>query len=416
MNIIHFSTLNRGGAAQAAYRLHKNMLKNGYKSLFLVNSQSGSDSSVIEVNTKRFDYHRNILLQRIEDYLHLYDKNYCFYDRQRYSIENSKKLIEKIDLKPAAIFLHWISKFVNLKVIKELQDYYKVPVYWYLMDMAPFTGGCHYAWDCDGYKNSCENCPAILNKRSKKIAVKTLNYKSSILSQMEVEILSPTSLLTEQSSSSSLFKGLRTHFLPIAVDQDIFKPMQKTEVRSNYNIPLDKKVIYFGTSNIHERRKGYQYLKEALMHLSKSADPSNSIIVTAGVTNKVNELFAETGIKHHHLGYLRGDIALAEAYNVSDVFISPSIEDSGPMMLNESMMCGIPIVSFKMGVAVDLVEDGVTGYKVELRDSKALATSIMKILSLKDKEYSRMSINCRNKAIEILSQDIQIKKLAEILA
>ena len=416
MNIIHFSTLNRGGAAQAVYRMHKNILKNGYKSLFLVNSQSGSDSSVIEVNNNRFDYHRNVLLQRIEDYLHIYDKDYCFFDRQRYSIESSKKLIEKIDIKPDAIFLHWISKFVNLKVIKEVQDYYKVPVYWYLMDMAPFTGGCHYAWDCDGYKNSCENCPAILKKCSKKIATKTLNYKSSILSQMEVEILSPTSLLAEQSRSSSLFKGLRTHFLPIAIDKDIFKPMHKTEVRSKHNIPLDKKVIYFGTSNIHERRKGYHYLKEALIHLSKSADLSNIIIVTAGVTNKVNELFTEIDLTHYHLGYLRGDIALADAYNISDVFVSPSIEDSGPMMLNESMMCGVPIVSFIMGVAVDLVEDGVTGYKVELRDSKALAKSIIKILSLKGKEYSRMSMNCRNKAIEIFSQDIQIKKLVEILA
>ena len=416
MNIIHFSTLNRGGAAQAVYRMHKNILKNGYKSLFLVNSQSGSDSSVIEVNNNRFDYHRNVLLQRIEDYLHLYDKDYCFFDRQRYSIENSEKIIKKIDLKPDAIFLHWISKFVNLKVIKELQDYYKVPVYWYLMDMAPFTGGCHYAWDCNGYKTSCENCPAILKKCSKKIATKTLNYKSRILSQMEVEILSPTSLLTEQSRSSLLFKGLRTHFIPIAVDKDIFKPMHKAEVRSKHNISLDKKVIYFVTSNIHERRKGYQYLKEALIHLSKSADPFNIIIVTAGATNKVNELFAEIDITHHHLGYLRGDIALAEAYNISDVFVSPSIEDSGPMMVNESMMCGVPVASFKMGVALDLVEDGVTGYKVELRNSKALATSIIKILSLNGKEYSRMSMNCRNKAIEILSQDIQIKKVVEILA
>ncbi len=30
----------------------------------------------------------------------------------------------------------------------------------YMMDMAPMTGGCHYAWDCEKYKMKCGGCPA----------------------------------------------------------------------------------------------------------------------------------------------------------------------------------------------------------------------------------------------------------------
>ena len=56
-----------------------------------------------------------------------------------------------------------------------------------------------------------------------------------------------------------------------------------------------------------------------------------------------------------------------------------SIEDSGPMMINESIMCGTPVVCFDMGVARDLVHTGRTGYRAALRDSSDLAFGIREV-------------------------------------
>lgn len=46
---------------------------------------------------------------------------------------------------------------------------------------------------------------------------------------------------------------------------------------------------------------------------------------------------------------------LFEVYCAADVFMSTTIADSGPMMVNYSIACGTPVVSFPIGVAQDLV-------------------------------------------------------------
>ena len=40
---------------------------------------------------------------------------------------------------------------------------------------------------------------------------------------------------------------------------------------------------------------------------------------------------------------------LVNFYNSSDFMINYTIEDAGPMMINESLACGIPVISFRIG-------------------------------------------------------------------
>jgi len=91
------------------------------------------------------------------------------------------------------------------------------------------------------------------------------------------------------------------------------------------------------------------------------------------------------------------------------VFLCPSIEDSGPLMINESIMCGTPVVSFDMGVAPDLVHTGKTGYRATLKDSEDLARGIYKLLNLSDTEYAQMSGNCRELGLKLYSPSVQLQ-------
>jgi len=47
---------------------------------------------------------------------------------------------------------------------------------------------------------------------------------------------------------------------------------------------------------------------------------------------------------------------------VLDLFIFPTRADNLPLVLQESMACGTPMVSFKVGGVPDLVRPGITGY------------------------------------------------------
>ena len=90
--------------------------------------------------------------------------------------------------------------------------------------------------------------------------------------------------------------------------------------------------------------------------------------------NSVNT-FAKISIPVKQVGMLN-ESGLIRAYQAADVFISPSIEDSGPLMVNQAMMCGTPVVAFKTGVALDLIDGYETGYAADLKDSKELSDGI----------------------------------------
>ena len=283
------------------------------------------------------------------------------------------------------------------------------------MDMAPLTGGCHYAWDCEGYKSSCENCPAILNNSKKGMSKKILQNKVDIVSKMELYALMGSGWSMKQTQSSAIFKNTKIYPFAVGIDENIFKPLSKTDLRKKYNIPLDKRVIYFAATKIFEKRKGYDYLIEALKKLSNHKAMSDVIVVIAGKSKYLDTLFKDFKIDYINIGYLNGNSALAEGYNLADVYLSPSIQDSGPMMVNEALMCGVPVIAFEMGVAVGLIKNGVHGYIAKLKDSNEFAKCILKFLDLTEEEVNKMSVNCRKLAFETNSYEKQMKNFINIL-
>ena len=120
-------------------------------------------------------------------------------------------------------------------------------------------------------------------------------------------------------------------------------------------------------------------------------------------------------INHTCLGYL-DYILLAKAFQSSDVFLCTSIEDSGPMMINQSLMCGIPVVSFKMGVSLDLVKNNITGYLAQLKNCHDLAIGLTQILKLNVVESSNMSSNCIRLSDKLLKSSDFYKKLSILLS
>lgn len=417
MNFVHFSTYDRGGAAQAAYRFHSNLVASGHQSSFFVMYKTCTDENVI---TSKYRWSSTIskIKNRLKIKLHIYKEKYSFYNEEFNNKMDFDFYKKNINFKPDAIILHWVTEFVDLKVIKQLQDEYNVPIFWYLMDMAPMTGGCHYAWDCDGYKDLCQACPAV-EWPYKGLPVTLLKYKKELLDSMDIKVLSGTGWLKKQLLNSTIFKKKSIYDLMLGIDIDVFKPVDentKKSVREKYGITSDCKVIFFGASKIHDERKGFMYLIKALESLSAddNLNRTNLAIVTAGKIENEN-VFANIKIKHFHLGYLKGSKELAQAYQLADVVVSPSIEDSGPMMINESVMCGTPVVAFDMGVASDLILTNETGYLANLKDVDDLAYGIKNLIELNEDECMLMQGKCRDIAMKKTSEHVQLNTFLNIM-
>lgn len=334
---------------------------------------------------------------------------------EKFTIRKARRIIKRLTFTPDGFIYLFPQKFLTAGDLYYLNDKTKAPIFWYMMDMAPMTGGCHYAWDCTGYTRQCGACPGIFSDNPKDKTNKNWKKKSAFIEKTNITPIAGSEWQYKQLKQSSLFKNKPHHKLLLPIDDRIFIPSDKITARKEFGLPLDKRLIFFGSVNANEYRKGFKELTTALSLLSddRSFTGNEDIhLVIAGKFNK--ELNEGLAYSHSFLGFLDHD-RLAQAFNASDVFVCPSIQDSGPMMINQSVMCGTPVVSFETGVAPDLVHTGVTGYCAKIGDTEDLAKGIKFVLGLSKHELEIMQRNCCELAKEFCNPQTTARQMVKYI-
>ena len=69
----------------------------------------------------------------------------------------------------------------------------------------------------------------------------------------------------------------------------------------------------------------------------------------------------------------------------------------------------------EMGVALDLVITGKTGYRAKLKDSKDLAHGIYTLINIPDAEYELMTKKCRDLSLELFQTSVNLTNWLQIL-
>ena len=408
MKILHLSTSDHGGAGAAAFRFHKNIVSRGIDSRMLVLSRQSGDATVVQLEIpnvpSRICRLASKALLKIRT-----NPDYYFQDQSMSGLSSKLDYFDEINFYPDLIVAHWVSNFVSVEDLYRLSGKGGIPVLWYLMDMAPLTGGCHYAWDCEGYKNQCGNCPALYSSDSRDLSSRNWRKKQAYIQRMNVTTVAG-SWLIGKAGMASLFTGKRKENIMLGVDSSVFLPGSRTDARKSLGLPADKKILFVGSQSMKQKRKGMQYFLDAMRILEKNkhADKENMVILTAGDAT-LNKSLRKSRFRSIHLGFL-GQDELVRAYQAADVFVCPSVEDAGPGMVKQSIMCGTPVVSFKMGVAGDLVRTNSTGYCAILMDSGDLARGIVQILNLNSVDAEIMSSNCRDTGLRLCNEEVQVDK------
>ena len=84
------------------------------------------------------------------------------------------------------------------------------------------------------------------------------------------------------------------------INTKIFKPRNKNFLRKKYNIPLNKKVIFFSAQDIRDERKGFIYFKKIIKKLTHN---NKFYFISLGKKN-----FDLLNIKNHkHFEFLPND-------------------------------------------------------------------------------------------------------------
>jgi glycosyltransferase involved in cell wall biosynthesis len=332
---------------------------------------------------------------------------------QTHGYYRTKSILKKVNFKPDIIIYLFQQNFLTARNLYELNRITGAPVYWYLMDSAPLTGLCHYSWDCLGYTKGCGYCPALYSNNVNDQSSINFKYKINYLSKTDINIISASEWQYRKAIESQLFKTKPNFKVLLSIDPNEYDFISKKDGKKKLNLPDYKKVIFFGGTSISDIRKGMKYLISALEILKSTYNGliDNILLLVAGNYDSAN---FSLPFDYMNLGLLQGSEQLASAYQAADIFLCPSIEDSGPMMINQSIMTGTPVVSFEMGVSLDLVITGKTGYRAKLMDSNDLAQGINFILELSDEARVQMSTNCRELALKSYHPEVTTQQLIEI--
>ncbi|MGB3516903.1 MAG: glycosyltransferase family 4 protein [Elainellaceae cyanobacterium] len=276
-----------------------------------------------------------------------------------------------------------------------------------LHDMWSLTGHCAYSYDCNRWKTGCGQCPypdiyPSIRHDSTRWEWK---LKDWVYSRSSLTIVTPSRWLTKQAKSSML-GHLQIHHIPYGIDTNAYQPLNPDLCRFALGIPLNKRVLLFSSDNLKDSRKGGDLLVKALQQLPPSLK-QECVLLTFGRRTALIE--AAVDMEEIHLGYITSDRLKSVAYSAADLFIFPTRADNLPLVLQEGMACGTPMVSFDIGGVSDLVRPGVTGYLAQPEDTDDFCQGIVDLLE-DDEKRQAMGENCRRIALEDYALELQAER------
>lgn len=417
MKILNLTTTDCGGAGRAALDLHLRFVDDlGYQSSVVVLKRTTEEPHVFEVPF------RARLLRRIERRLALgatVNQSYQFngFSEKGTGISADVILRTYNDV-PDVINLFSVNGFVNGAAIAQLHRLTNAPVYWFLADMAPITGGCHFSMGCEGFVAGCFGCPAIQEPRHASLPSEELRSRMASLSGIPLTLVAGTTALERQVRESTLFCRHEVKRIGYFVDDQLFRSKDRRSAREQLTaitgevLPADRTVIAVGSTHMSQRRKGMPELVQSLALI----DQKHSEIAA-----KVHVIFCGNSpppVSFDKLSYSTiGNLSLEQLallYNSCDIFVSPSIDDIGPFMLLEAMMCERPAIAFKTGVALDVIENEETGLICSEMTSKQLTESILKAVKWPLSEKLRIGRQAREAALAFYGWARSKKKILKM--
>ncbi|OUU19339.1 MAG: hypothetical protein CBB97_19580 [Candidatus Endolissoclinum sp. TMED37] len=391
MNVLHLGMSDQGGgAANATRRFVAASRERGIDAeLHVINRTSGCDfvSSSVGKLTKLYALNKPFLervyFKRTAENLGSPYTSTCL----KYPMD-----LGWINSNFDIVHMHWIASAFDFGTLSKI----KVPIVWTLCDEWAYTGGCHYAFDCEGYKTGCKNCPMIRSWTD--VSSRQLVRKAMLPQSRSMAFVGKSRWVSERCKQSIVGRSAEVHTIPNGLDLNLFGRHNKADARRALGLDAAKKYALFGAVNAKSSlRKGYAQMKDILNKMRGRIDDLGLVIFGAEEVDS-SEF---PGYDVTTLGVLRDDLSLSMAYAAVDVTLFPSLQENLSNVILESIACGTPVVAYNVGGNPDLIVNDITGRIVDECDNLGFAEAICDVLvgSAID------SIACRDFAVKNFNYD-----------
>ena len=368
--LVNQSDVN-GGAARAAYRIHKALLGIDQDSQMWVNDAHTDDETVrLPLNLGQRALSK--LRKPVAGVLG-YLANTSSTGLQSPALFPSFWPERLNDSDADIVNLHWINR--EMMSVRDLSRIRK-PVVWTLHDMWPFCGAEHYTLEDRfrvGYRVDNQSAVAtgldfnrIVWERKKK------NW------QRRMHIISPSNWLADCARQSALMHDWPVRVVHNPIDTERWTPGDRGRSRQLMNLPADIPLMLFGAmGGAADPRKGFDLLRQALSILRNEMKGMELVVFGQGSPRYPPDL----GFPTHYMGPISSNLSLQLLYRSADVLVIPSIQDNLPNTGLEALACGLPIVAFNICGLPDIVKHKETGYLSRAFEVEDLARGIQWVMT-----------------------------------
>lgn len=340
---------------------------------------------------------------------------YFFYGREERPPVPVKRILKQLEGPYDLIYIGFWQGLLSFETVARIRDKFQVPLVLATVDMSVMTGGCHYPHACTRYKQECGHCPGFKHPVFDTFTRHNIHYRERFYDRINPVILTNSFVARIFRESRLLRDREIVNVFPV-IDERVFCPKDKASLREKFGIPAQKQFILLaGVQNFRDDRKGGRYLVAALnAFYERLSGDERARVLFLCVGNGASEIGRGIRFDRQSMGYVTLDI-LADLYALADVFLSPSVEDGGPLMVNQALSCGTPVVSFRIGTALDVVDGKGTGYCATLRDADDFAEGIRRQFQMTRVQRDDQSKRCRDMALATTSYEACLRSLDRLL-
>ena len=175
--------------------------------------------------------------------------------------------------------------------------------------------------------------------------------------------------------------GMHSTYIPHTVDTDMFKPMDKNEMRDKFHLPKDKFIFgMVGANKDNPPRKSFQEAIDAFFEFQKEVPesilffhnmpqqqggfPILDYAKFLGIQDKIyyfppyQQMF---GMKEK---------GIAELMNTFDCLLSPSTNEGFGVPIIEAESCGVPVIVNNFTAMPELIVEGMSGYSCDVASKR----------------------------------------------
>lgn len=180
--------------------------------------------------------------------------------------------------------------------------------------------------------------------------------------------------------------------VPLGVDLCRFRSPsadERKEARMAFGVPdghvcigsFQKDGVGWGEGMLPKLIKGPDIFAETAIRLAK--DFPVFVLLTGPARGYVKQRLGSAGIPYAHHNLPRADM-VSIAYRALDLYLVTSREEGGPKAILESLASGVPLVSTRVGLAEDVVNDGINGSLTDQPCANQLFEKAGRLLSSPD--------------------------------